>query len=159
SVGVSRCRFMSSTLLSWEPMMKQHTRGPLLASCTAAVAFCLVTVAIVVSQRAGRAQAVQPAGIPAPRFGGNLPVPDQDITITWDPRFRPVARKASLVGQYLVIEGDMVIGTVDDARKAELNELVAKADRLRKSVQLDGLGLTKSEIDLINQVADLPQQK
>ena len=81
-----------------------------------------------------------PAGNLAPLLGGNLPAPTQDVTITWDPRFKKVSRKASLAGQYLVIEGDIVIGTQDFVRKARRDELAARAKRLRGTAKFEDLG-------------------
>jgi Astacin (Peptidase family M12A) len=145
--------------------MQRRTRIPILVTSTLGVAVGLLATAFLGAPRAGSAQdnprppaVAKPTPRPAPIAGAHVPVPDQDVTITWDPRFKPVSRKASRVGEYLVIEGDIVIGTVDDASKAAQNELAAKADRLRKTVDLNGLGLSQSAIDVINQVAQLPRQ-
>jgi hypothetical protein len=98
-----------------------------------------------------------PAPVPqlAPMLGGNLPVPDQPITITWDPRFRPEQTRAALVGDYYIIEGDMIIGTVDEVRQATRNSLASRARSLLELDDLEGaielLDLTEGQREAVAQ--------
>jgi hypothetical protein len=101
--------------------MKYPSPSGVSVMCTVAVAAGLVSVGLLTAPKTGRAQENPPGAPPsglqiAPMLGGNLPAPDQDITITWDARFLPVPRKAALLGPYVVIEGDMVVGTLDDVQ-------------------------------------------
>jgi len=142
--------------------MNQPSRTSLLLACTTAVATCLVASAFLSIR--GRAQTPPPSAPPsptgtlAPLLGGNHPAPTQDVTITWDPRFQQVPRKASLAGQYLVIEGDILIGTQDAVRKAQRNELAGRARRLKGSVNFEQLGLPKPAVDQLNALSELPQE-
>ena len=143
--------------------MKRPRRTTLRLTCTTTVAACLVASASF--PISGRAQVGAPAGRPAPAgtlaplLGGNLPAPTHDLTITWDARFQPVPRKAAISGQYYVIEGDIVIGTQDAVVKAQRNELVTRAKRLRAAANLDNMQLPKAALDELNKFAELPQEE
>ena len=92
------------------------------------------------------------------RRGSKPPLPTENVTITWDERFQQVPTKVAVVKNVAILEGDIAIGTIDDVRKAQRNELTGRARRLRDAGAIDDskLGLPKSALELLHEVADLP---
>ncbi len=136
---------------------------------SATIALGIVPLVLVSGSRSSLAQegalapGRQAGNLLSPMMGGALPVPNQEITITWDPRFKQQPIKAALVGAYYVVQGDIIVGTVDDVAKARRNSLALLAGQLRKADELGGLGLPEPALaplkQLIDQVAALPQEK
>ncbi|WP_165246722.1 M12 family metallopeptidase [Paludisphaera soli] len=148
--------------------MRQRQRPLVLASCAASTAAALVVLGLIVAPGDGTAQEVppppesQPGAALAPMLGGRLPTPDLPVTITWDSRFKPVETKAAVVGPYVVIEGDMIVGTTDDVSNALLNEAISAAQEFEKSPDKDaGLPpeLRESVARISRQLAQQPKQQ
>ena len=145
--------------------MRHFSRTALLASSSASAAAALVSVAVLSAPRGGMAQDNPQAAAPqlAPMLGGKVPVPDHFITITWNPLIKSARTRAALVGQYYVVEGDMIVGTVDDVTKAQRNAIAARADRFLKSGGLTRYSLPddvrKSAAELIQRVAEQPREQ
>ncbi|MDG3007790.1 M12 family metallopeptidase [Paludisphaera mucosa] len=149
--------------------MKHRKRPLVLGSCAAATAAALVASGLTTAPGAGLAQepppppAPQAAGALAPMLGGRLPTPSLPVTITWDARFRPVEAKAAVVGPYVVIEGDMIVGTTDDVGNALMNGAIAAAQDFEKSPNKQDVrlpaGLRESADRLTRQLAAQPKRK
>jgi Astacin (Peptidase family M12A) len=136
--------------------MRSHPLSGIFASKKASLAV-LVVVGFLSNPVGGLAQLVPPPN----RVAGQPPTPPppvESVTITWDERFQQIPTRVAIVKNVAILEGDISIGTIDDVRKAQRNELTRRALRLRAAGALDdpNLALPKSAVDLLQAVAGLP---